>query len=133
VKPLSIPAAIAREEGWTPDVPSPPARCRRNLNPGNIDFSLWTIKFGGRPETAPEGGKARFACFPSSAQGFAALRALLGFPRYKGRSLADAIGAWAPPVENQTSAYLRNVCAWTELTPDTIIDAHLGDALDDPD
>jgi hypothetical protein len=40
--------------------------------------------------------------------------------------LSNAIENWAPPVENQTSQYLANVCTWTGLTPDTIIDGYLG-------
>jgi hypothetical protein len=126
---FNIPDAIAREEGW---YMLPPARCRRNNNPGNIDFADWTREFGATLEDVPPSEQARFACFPTPAQGFAALRALLGFPRYKGHTLADAIAAWAPPVENETTEYLRNVCGWTGLTPDTIIDAYLGDASDDP-
>ncbi len=110
----------------------PPARCRRNCNPGNIEFADWTKEFGATLEDTPDGVPARFAVFPTPAAGFAALRALLGFPRYKGHTLADAIAAWAPPVENQTSAYLRNVCDWTGLTPDTIIDGYLGETSDDP-
>jgi len=125
----SIPVAIAREEGWLlPQL----TRCKRNNNPGNIEFALWTVKFGAVLEPAPPNGRARFAAFPTPQAGFAALRALLGFPRYKGRTLADAIASWAPPVENQTCEYLDNVCTWTCLPPTAIIDAHLGDPNDDP-
>ena len=60
------------------------------------------------------------------AGGDAALVHRCGFPDVKGKSLATLIAVWAPPVENNTSTYLRNVCRWTGLTPDTIIDDYLG-------
>jgi hypothetical protein len=126
---ISIPAAIAKEEGWNA---TPRSRARRNNNPGNIEFANWTKEYGATLEDAPDGVEARFATFPTPEAGFAALRALLGFARYKGHTLAEAIAAWAPPTENQTSSYLANVCAWTGLRSDSIIDAHLGDANDDP-
>jgi hypothetical protein len=115
--PLNIPEAIAREEGWNV---TPPARCRRNSNPGNIEYGSFSIGHGG---TATDG---RFAIFPDAPTGFAALVALLQTECYAGKSLLNAINNWAPPVENQTDRYLQNVCAWTGLTPDAIIDAHLG-------
>ena len=120
---LNIPEAIAREEGWNL---TPPARCRRHCNPGNLDYSGWESKFGGVMETVPEGETARFAKFPDAPSGFAALVELCGYPKYKGGTLANLITAWAPPSENNTSSYLANVCRWTGLTPDTIIDDHLG-------
>jgi len=121
-RPLCIPEAIAREEGW--DL-TPPARCRRNMNPGNIDYGQFAQAHGGTLETVPEGEAARFAAFPDVPTGFACLVALLRAPRYAGKSLANAVNNWAPPVENQTDLYLENVCKWTGLTPDTIIDDYL--------
>ena len=122
-RPLNIPEAIAREEGWNL---TPPARCRRNCNPGNLDMAPWEMQFGASLEKVPAGEKARFAVFPDAPSGFAALVHLCGFPKYRGKSLANLITAWAPPSENDTSAYLQNVCRWTNLTQDTIIDDHLG-------
>ena len=121
-RPLSIAEAIAREEGWNL---TPPARCRRNSNPGNLDYESWEQPFGGILETVPPGERARFAVFPDAPSGFAALVHLCGFPKYAGKSLANLIQAWAPPTENNTSSYLQNICTWTGLTPDTIIDAYL--------
>ena len=122
-RPLNIPEAIARMEGWNQ---TPPARCRRNNNPGNLNFSGWETVFGGKLETTPEGEKARFAVFPTAQSGFAALVHLCGFPKYRGKSLENLISAWAPPSENDTSQYLHLVCKWTELSPETIIDGFLG-------
>lgn len=131
-RPLCIPEAIAKEEGWNL---APPARCRRNCNPGNIDYGQFAQAHGGVMETVPEGEEGRFAAFPDAPTGFAALVELLGTPRYAGKSLASAINNWAPPVENATDMYLSNVVKWTGLTPDTIIDGYLtptGTALSSP-
>lgn len=122
---LNIPEAIAREEGWNL---TPPSRCRRNCNPGNIEFGSFAKGYGGVIE---QGAHPRFAAFPDAPTGFAALVGLLGTPRYKGKSLANAINNWAPPIENQTDAYLENVMKWTGLEADDIIDGHLG-ANDEP-
>lgn len=127
---ISIPAAIAREEGWMSKYP--PARCRRNLNPGNLEFMQWQRTFGATLEDVPDGEEARFAVFPTAAQGFAALRHLCQLPLYAGKTLEHLIWAWAPPCENNSEEYLKNVCAWTGLTPSTIIDAFLGEPCDDP-
>ena len=88
--------------------------------------------FGGELETTPPGEVARFAKFPSAVDGFAALRHLCGFPEYRGQTLAHLVSAWAPPSENNTSVYLLNVSAWTELPASTVIDNYLGDPADDP-
>lgn len=119
---LNIPEAIAREEGWNLD---PPARCRRNHNPGNLNMGDWELAFGAVLETVPKGETARFAVFPNDDMGFLGLVHLCGFQRYKGKSLANLATAWAPPDENNTSLYLQHLCEFTGLTPDTIIDAHL--------
>lgn len=122
--PLTIPEAIGREEGWNL---IPAARCKRNNNPGNLNFEQWEVSFGAALETVPAGETARFAVFPNPQAGFAALVHLCGFPKYKGKSLTNLIEAWAPPTDNNnTSLYLSNVCKWTGLTPETIIDSHLG-------
>ena len=121
-RPLCIPEAIAREEGWNL---TPPARCRRNMNPGNLNFEPWQVQFGAVLETVPAGETARFAAFPDSPSGFAALVHLCGFPEYRGYSLANLAAAWAPSNENNTSAYLANLERFTGLTADTIIDDYL--------
>lgn len=122
-RPLNIPEAIARMEGWNL---TPPARCRRNSNPGNLVFKLWQTQFGGKLEDVPEGETPRFAAFPDAISGFAALVHLCGFPIYKGKSLSNLIMAWAPPTENESENYLDLVCRWTGLAPATIIDDYLG-------
>ena len=106
--------AIARQEGWL--VPS--SRCRRNHNPGNIEYGGWAVAHGA---IASDG---RFAIFPDDATGFAAMSALL-MTDYVGLSVQDAVAKWAPPTENDTAEYVCNVCTWTQLTPETSLTSSL--------
>jgi hypothetical protein len=105
--------ALAREEGWL----NPESRCRRNLNPGNLNYEPWETSFGAKLETGPN---ARFAVFPTAALGFAAMSALLT-RYYAGLTVAQAIAKWAPSSENNTVQYLANVCTWTQYTPETVL------------
>lgn len=114
--------ALAREEGFYVKG----SRACRNNNPGNLDFEPWQEhQFGAVLETCPAGETPRFAKFPSADAGFAAMRVLLS-GSYTGLSFAEAIAKWAPPSDgNNDGAYCRNVCAWTEQTPDTVLDSQL--------
>jgi hypothetical protein len=119
--PLTISQAIAREEGWL----DPDSRCRRNHNPGNINFGSFAMKYGATLEEPFHGEEPRFACFSSDEVGFVAIRDLLSLD-YKGMTIMQAITKWAPPGDNNnTTQYIRNICAWTELDPTDIIDEHL--------
>lgn len=117
--PLTLIQAIAREEGFY-DPNRPNDRPQRDNNPGDLEWHDWMARFGATK------GDPRFAIFPSPATGFAALRHLLGFPGYKGKTITAAITEFAPGNENDTAAYIRNVCAWCESSPDTIIDGIIG-------
>jgi hypothetical protein len=107
--------AIAREEGFYVTG----TRAQRNHNPGNIEFGKFSTANGALH------GDPRFAVFPTDDQGFACMRALFQ-SAYQGLTVAEAIAKWAPPTENDTQSYVNNVCTWTGLTPDTIIDQNLG-------
>lgn len=54
------------------------------------------------------------------------MRALLQTPTYKGKTVAQALNIWAPPVENATNSYIANVCAWVPCKPTDVIDRLLG-------
>jgi hypothetical protein len=110
--PMSFLEAIAREEGFY----SAGTRPQRNNNPGDIEYGKFTQAHGAI------GGDPRFAIFPDHATGFAAMLALFRCSAYAGLTISAALNKWAPPVENATNAYIGNVCAWTGLHPDTIID-----------
>ena len=82
------------------------SRGLRNNNPGNIRLSrtLW------QGEVRPSRDK-EFCQFRSMAYGYRALMKLLqNYRRNNGcRTMADFISRWAPPVENNTSGYIRRV------------------------
>jgi hypothetical protein len=106
--------AIAREEGFY----VAGTRAQRNHNPGNIEFGKFSQAHGALH------GDPRFAVFSNDADGFACMHALFQ-GAYQGLTVQQAITKWAPPTENDTASYVSNVCRWTELTPDTVIDDHL--------
>jgi hypothetical protein len=108
---MTLIEAIARQEGFY----LVGSRPQRNNNPGDIEFGPFAQKHGATK------GDPRFAIFPSPDVGFAAMRALLNSPSYLGLTLAAALNKWAPPIENQTNSYIEHVCAWTGLTPETIL------------
>lgn len=112
---LTFMQAIARQErDWsTPSYSNP-----RN-NPGDIEEGRFAQSHGALP---PDGN--RFAAWPTEDAGFAAMRALL-LGAYLGFTVFDAIHKWAPSVENDDSVYVKNVCTWTGLTPDTILTRQL--------
>jgi hypothetical protein len=111
---LSFIEAIAKEEGF--GVPN--ARPTRNNNPGDIEYGQFAIAHGAT------GRDLRFAVFPSPTAGFSAMRVLLS-RAYVGLTLTQALDKYAPPVENETNAYIANVCKWTGLTPDTVLTEEL--------
>jgi hypothetical protein len=114
---LTFIEAIARQEGFY----VPGSRANRNNNPGNIEWGAFAEEHGAtRIEACPAGETPRFAFFPDAATGFDAMRALLA-DAYSGLPVEAALNKWAPPIENQTSVYVADVCAWTGLTPDTIL------------
>jgi hypothetical protein len=106
---LSFVQAIARQEGFgvAGDIPT------RDNNPGDI---IWG-KFAQSQGATRDG---RFARWTSAVDGFNAERELL-VDDYVGLTVHDALNKWAPPIENDTSAYEANVCEWTGLTPETVL------------
>lgn len=109
---LTVIQAIARMEGWgvAGDIPT------RDNNPGDIDAGKFSEAHGALQ--AP----GRFAVFETAEDGFAALRDLL-LRDYAGMTLEAAFLKYAPPVENDSQTYIKNVCEWTGLTPETILTA----------
>lgn len=103
--------AVAREEGWL----NPASRCRRNNNPGDIEYGEFAIAHGAT------GSDGRFAIWSTPEGGFAAMRALFQ-AHYSGLTVAHAIAKWAPPSENDTAQYISHVCDWSGAAPDECID-----------
>lgn len=92
----------------------------RNNNPGNINFDH-------QPGATLErdGSGSRFAFFQSPLQGLAAMAHQIGLYAKRGiRSIAGIIGKWAPPSENNTTAYLTNVSRNLGVSPTTPINVY---------
>lgn len=85
-------------------------RSWRNNNPGNIRYSEFTRRAGAIGQA---GG---FAVFPDEATGMRAITSLLNAKSYRNLTIAGAISRWAPPSENNTSAYHTNVQKLTGLS-----------------
>lgn len=122
---ISFLEAIAREEGWL----VPESRARRNHNPGNICWGKFALIHGASgieniPENLRDKEQPRFAYFKNDQSGFEAMSSLLE-ASYTGLTIRQAINKWAPSIENNTSAYIDNVCKWTGLTPETILTSAL--------
>ena|ERR1700733_5040271 len=110
---MTVAQAIAREEGWgvAGDIPT------RDDNPGDICDGTFA-----QHEAGYTGHAGRFATFDNPQDGMNALRDLL-LKDYRGLTLEQALNKYAPPVENNTNAYLGNVVKFTGLAPDTVLTA----------
>ncbi|MEL6792428.1 MAG: TIGR02594 family protein, partial [Pseudomonadota bacterium] len=91
------------------------SRAWRNNNPGNIRKGDFAANQGA------VGDDGQFAIFPTEAAGQAALEALLRGATYGALTLAKAINRYAPPVENDTNAYLDFVVEQTGINPSAIL------------
>ena len=93
------------------------SRGLRNNNPGNIRKSNVTY-LGERPSSDPA-----FKQFKTMALGYRAMFVLLHTYRLKHglRTLRAMIGRYAPPVENDTTAYVDAIARWSTVSPDSSI------------
>lgn len=93
----------------------------RNHNPGNIRRS--SDPWQGLAERQ---GDVEFFTFKSPVYGIRALaRTLITYQDKHGlRTIRQIIGRWAPPVENNTNAYVRVVAVATDLDADQMLDLH---------
>lgn len=90
----------------------------RNNNPGNIRKSsaVWIGKIAGDDPV--------FEAFDTPVHGIRAVaKLLLNYERKYGlNTVHGLIDRWAPPVENDTSAYVRFVAGSLSVEPDAVID-----------
>ncbi len=90
----------------------------RNNNPGNIDYNPNNKWFGqiGIEQDVPN---PRFAKFDSPENGIRAIAKLLVGYHAKGfNTVRLMINRWAPPVENDTGAYVNSVANKMDIGPD---------------
>ena len=93
-------------------------RGERNNNPGNIDMN--NIKWKGLAAVSTD---VRFCTFISANYGIRAIGKLIStyYHTYKLNTIAKIINRWAPPAENNTSAYIAAVCNSCNLQRDDLI------------
>lgn len=95
----------------------------RNHNPGNLDkgSAKWQGLAPPDQQTDP-----RFAVFTDPTWGIRALaRNLITYQdKYDILTIRAIISRWAPPVENNTQAYIDAVCASTGFGADTMLNLH---------
>jgi hypothetical protein len=98
----------------------------RNNNPGNI-------RRNGDPwqGLAERQGDVEFFTFQTPIYGIRALaRTLIAYQDKHGlRTIRQILGRWAPPVENNTNAYVRAVATQTGFDADQPLDMHRFDQL----
>lgn len=106
-------------------------RAVRNNNPGNVERGIKWI--GLMPEdqmTPAQRSENRFAVFAHPKYGFRAMATIILTYARKRRArdgsaidtIGDVIARWAPPVENNTSAYAAKVAAAVGVKPDELVD-----------
>jgi hypothetical protein len=103
--------AIATQEGWF----QPDAIPAKRNNPGDLRFAhqMGATVPAGAPESPPP-----IAQFENKALGTTALFRQLWLQVAQGQTVRQIIAQWAPPTENNTSAYLQDVLNWTGLPAD---------------
>ncbi|EAM1222027.1 hypothetical protein D5U39_07795 [Salmonella enterica] len=97
----------------------------RNNNPGNLEAS------SSNPWVGQTGSDGRFAKFETPEHGIRALgRNLISYQRQGIDTVGEIINRWAPPSDNNdTTAYIRAVCAQLGVTANQPLDASNPDTL----
>ncbi|MDU7529661.1 MAG: hypothetical protein E7K70_21760 [Klebsiella sp.] len=97
----------------------------RNNNPGNLEAS------SSNPWVGQTGSDGRFAKFETPEHGIRALgRNLISYQRQGIDTVGEIINRWAPPSDNNdTTAYIKAVCAQLGVTANQPLDASNPDTL----
>lgn len=93
------------------------SRGYRNNNPGNLRFIV------SNPWNGQVGDDGGYGIYSSAPLGTRALgKQLLKYSNAGRRTVRDVIATWAPPNENNTTAYVLDVAAQLGVDPDEILD-----------
>lgn len=114
--------AMQRMEGYKPGT-----RAWRNNNPGNIWDGLTSGKVRRIWPNLPIDDKG-FIIYPSPQAGRAALENDLRIKVSRGMTLEALISMFAPPHENNTAAYIRNVSTWSGIPTGVVLSSWGGEA-----
>ncbi len=103
---------------------SPRWRGERNNNPLNMDYNH--IPWDGLADPKDWAGEPRFAVFQDPEHGIraAVVNMRTHFSRDPQLSLGGLVAIWAPPNENDTTAYLAHVVLLTKIPVTHIVDLH---------
>jgi hypothetical protein len=94
----------------------------RNNNPGNIEW-IFDVKRRWRGMVGRDAQAPRYAVFDTPANGVRAIGGELKASFRKGqRTVRAIINEWAPPTENDTSAYVQHVAALLAVQPDAVLE-----------
>lgn len=101
----------------------------RNNNPGNIDrnqANKWQGRMPRERMSLDQRDEKRFEVFASPAWGIRAMCVLLinYFDRHGCNTVQKIINRWAPPVENDTGAYVAAVAKAVGVKPGDFINLH---------
>lgn len=107
-------------------------RAVRNNNPGNIRVGdPWQGLMPVDEMNDAQRAEKAFCVFQSPKWGFRALdRVLISYQdKYEIRTIAGIIARWAPPSENDTGSYVKDVCAKSGFTATQSLDLQSYQAL----
>lgn len=103
-------------------------RAVRNNNPGNLDRgkSKWQGLASHEEMTTEQRAEKRFCVFKDARWGFRAMAVLLinYQDKYNLHTVSGIVNRWAPPVENNTVAYVEHVCELTDFGAAEFLDLH---------
>ena len=88
----------------------------RNSNPGNLRPPP-KVTLKGQTGLDARG----FAVFPDAATGWAALDRQIDIDMRRGHTLASFLRKYAPPSENDTTAYIKFVAGRLQVGPETLL------------
>jgi hypothetical protein len=111
----TIAAAIIRQEGGD----KPKSVCQalvRSYGTWNVGHLVWAGQRGAKP--CGIGGRM-WAGWPTREASVEGVKRDVAAKIRRGDTLRQLITAYAPPIENATALYVRNVESWTGLPLDT--------------
>ena len=88
------------------------------MNPSQRNCNPLNLRFSGQTEATGQSEQG-FAVFPTPMAGWRAAHAQLKLDQSRGLTVGEEIYKWAPPIENDTPAYLKFVCRELWVTSDT--------------
>lgn len=104
-------------------------RAVRNNNPGNIRVGInWHGLMDPAHMTPEQHAETAFCVFQNAVEGFRAMATIFHtyHREHKINTLRLAISRWAPPSENNTGAYVNDVCGRLQHGPDDPYDFDAG-------